>query len=144
VTAKPIRLQLSRQKGFSLQAASRAANGLDAIKVDRTSPFGNHYAFSKDPFAKPALWDVFCHGTIVKSCPTKQEAVEYAVACHRAEVSSPGPHNHRRMYAVPTPVDIAKALRGFNLACWCKSGEPCHADILLEVANAPLQEIVSR
>ncbi|TBZ68002.1 DUF4326 domain-containing protein [Rhizobium leguminosarum bv. viciae] len=35
-------------------------------------------------------------------------------------------------------------MRGFNLACWCKPGEPCHADILLEVANAPLQEIVSR
>jgi hypothetical protein len=27
-------------------------------------------------------------------------------------------------------------LRGKNLACWCKLGEPCHADILLELANA--------
>lgn len=26
-------------------------------------------------------------------------------------------------------------LRGKNLACWCKPGEPCHADVLLEVAN---------
>ena len=22
-----------------------------------------------------------------------------------------------------------------NLACWCKPGEPCHADVLLELAN---------
>lgn len=26
-------------------------------------------------------------------------------------------------------------LRGKNLACFCKLGEPCHADVLLEVAN---------
>jgi hypothetical protein len=28
-----------------------------------------------------------------------------------------------------------KDLRGFNLACWCPLDEPCHADVLLEVAN---------
>lgn len=27
-------------------------------------------------------------------------------------------------------------LRGKNLACWCKPGTPCHADVLLELANA--------
>ena len=26
-------------------------------------------------------------------------------------------------------------LRGKNLACWCKLGQPCHADVLLELAN---------
>ena len=26
-------------------------------------------------------------------------------------------------------------LRGKNLACWCKLGEKCHADVLLELAN---------
>jgi len=26
-------------------------------------------------------------------------------------------------------------LRGKNLACWCKPGEACHADVLLEMAN---------
>jgi hypothetical protein len=26
-------------------------------------------------------------------------------------------------------------LRGKNLACWCKQGIPCHADVLLELAN---------
>jgi hypothetical protein len=28
-------------------------------------------------------------------------------------------------------------LRGKNLACWCKPGVPCHADVLIELANAP-------
>lgn len=32
--------------------------------------------------------------------------------------------------------DAIRDLRGKNLACWCK-GSPCHADVLLELANAP-------
>ena len=32
------------------------------------------------------------------------------------------------------PVDLAE-LRGKNLACWCRPGEPCHADVLLRLAN---------
>jgi hypothetical protein len=27
-------------------------------------------------------------------------------------------------------------LRGKNLACWCALDQPCHADVLLEIANA--------
>ena len=30
---------------------------------------------------------------------------------------------------------IREQLRGKNLACWCKPGDPCHADVLLEIAN---------
>lgn len=30
--------------------------------------------------------------------------------------------------------DVKRELRGKNLACWCKES-PCHADILLEIAN---------
>ena len=26
-------------------------------------------------------------------------------------------------------------LRGKNLACWCKIGDSCHADLLLKLAN---------
>lgn len=37
----------------------------------------------------------------------------------------------------PQITDAAKRdLRGKDLACWCKEGEPCHADVLLELANA--------
>lgn len=28
-----------------------------------------------------------------------------------------------------------EALRGKDLACWCPEGSPCHADLLLELAN---------
>jgi hypothetical protein len=26
-------------------------------------------------------------------------------------------------------------LRGKNLACWCGLNEPCHADVILRIAN---------
>lgn len=26
--------------------------------------------------------------------------------------------------------------RGKDLACWCRLGQPCHADVLLEIANS--------
>ena len=31
--------------------------------------------------------------------------------------------------------DYIAPLRGHNLACWCKVGESCHADVLLKLAN---------
>lgn len=32
-------------------------------------------------------------------------------------------------------------LRGKNLACFCEIGKPCHADLLLEIANETAAEI---
>jgi Domain of unknown function (DUF4326) len=41
----------------------------------------------------------------------------------------------RRLYRQPSPADI-KALHGKNQACYCPLNQPCHADVLLELANA--------
>lgn len=38
-----------------------------------------------------------------------------------------------RHYVAPT-LDLTE-LRGKNLACFCKIGDACHADVLLELAN---------
>jgi hypothetical protein len=38
--------------------------------------------------------------------------------------------------SAPTDEEIA-SLRGKNLACWCAVDRPCHADVLLELANPP-------
>ena len=34
-----------------------------------------------------------------------------------------------------TVEDVRRELRGKNLACWCPPEAPCHADVLLEIAN---------
>lgn len=31
--------------------------------------------------------------------------------------------------------DLLEPLRGKNLACWCPPEQPCHADVLLKLAN---------
>jgi hypothetical protein len=39
-------------------------------------------------------------------------------------------------FGKPPSLDLIRGvLRGHNVACWCKPGEPCHADVLLEHAN---------
>jgi hypothetical protein len=31
---------------------------------------------------------------------------------------------------------VREELRGRDLACYCPLGEPCHADVLIEIANS--------
>lgn len=37
---------------------------------------------------------------------------------------------------LPLGNKFLEPLRGKNLACWCRLDQPCHADVLLEIANA--------
>lgn len=62
-------------------------------------------------------------------CQTPNDVVEnYSlfIECGTCYVSEQTP---------PTVEEIRAELAGKNLACWCKPGEPCHADVLLEIAN---------
>jgi hypothetical protein len=44
-----------------------------------------------------------------------------------------------RAWAATDPPELAdvEVLRGRDLACWCPLDGPCHADVLLELANRP-------
>lgn len=37
---------------------------------------------------------------------------------------------------VPGPDEIRAELADKDLACWCPLDQPCHADVLLKIANA--------
>lgn len=39
----------------------------------------------------------------------------------------------------PTRAEIIEGLKGRNLACTCKLGDPCHRNVLLEIANGPVE-----
>ncbi|QSM90796.1 Uncharacterised protein [Mycobacteroides abscessus subsp. bolletii] len=39
-------------------------------------------------------------------------------------------------WVLPKPPDACE-LRGLDLVCWCPLDSPCHADVLLELANDP-------
>ncbi|OHV85914.1 DUF4326 domain-containing protein [Ensifer sp. LCM 4579] len=108
---KPVRLQLSRRKGFDLQARSLATNGLPAVNVARPGKWGN-----------PNL--VTTHG--------HEGAVRAFARDLRGGILN---------FSVE---DVRRELRGKNLACWCKPGAPCHADVLLEIANGPICDEAGR
>lgn len=86
----------------------------NTVKVDRTTRWGN--PFIVDPIFGP----------------------ETAVNGYRAWITMPyepgEPEPARRHYIIAN----LRSLRGKNLACWCPLDQPCHADVLLELANAPL------
>lgn len=53
--AKPVRLRLSRKKGFSLQAVSVATNGLPAVNCARPTRWGNPFTFENSGKVHPVL-----------------------------------------------------------------------------------------
>lgn len=100
----PVRLQLSRRKGFNLQALSLAINGLPAINCARPGKWGNPYVASE---AMPATYVVELYREWLEAAYEKS----------------------------PPTREVVEELRGKNLACWCPPGSPCHATVLLELAN---------
>lgn len=116
---RPVRMQVSRKAGFNLQEASHAINGLPAKLVTRPGPWGN--PFSIDEVAAAYGLDR----------PAAQaRAVAMAGDWLRGTLDpklSPG--------EPPTRETIRRELAGHNLACWCKPGTPCHADVLIVLAN---------
>jgi hypothetical protein len=110
----PVRIQLSRRKGFNLQAVSVAINGLSAVNVARPTKWGNPFAIGQSRKDDNGFWD-------------KIGTAETAVKFFRDMLSL-----DRRNY--PDASQIV-TLRGKNLACWCKLGDPCHADVLLDICR---------
>ena len=113
---KPVRLQLSRRKGFNLQAVSRGINGLAAIPVARPGKWGN-------PFTPAQM-------LAAGQAKAEREARAIAVECFRVWIATPS--DDPRRTAILADLD---ALKGRNLACWCSLDGPCHAAILLDLAN---------
>jgi hypothetical protein len=104
----PRRIQLSRKKGWRMPP--------NTVKVARPGRWGN-------PFRVGSIDNVL-GGNI------RDRA--HAVRLFRErwfESTDPIWNNIMREAAV-------EELRGLNLACWCPLDQPCHADVLLEVANA--------
>jgi hypothetical protein len=84
----------------------------NTVKVDRTTQWGNHdFVVGEDYDDAETCVEMF-HHDLDKFAVFHPDQFEAWIA----------------------------PLRGKNLACWCKPGEPCHADVLLELANAPAQQ----
>ena len=119
MSAKPQRMQLSRKAGFNLQVASKALNGLPAKRITRPGPWGNPFTIEEtaakyrlDPDAAQAKAVALCGDWLLGKLDPRL---------------SPGDP--------PSRSAIRSELADHNLACWCKPGTPCHADVLIDLAN---------
>jgi hypothetical protein len=123
----PVRMQLSRRKGFSLQAHSRAVNGLPAINVARPSKWGNPWAIKG---AREAGYS-----------SNETELATWCARLFREWISGDQRSTTRLLMDGEERVTALRAalptIRGKNLACWCPLDGPCHADVLLDLANRP-------
>jgi len=81
----------------------------NTVKVDRTTRWGN-------PFT-------------IAECGSAAIAVAQHGRWMRGEIGAPGG------VEPPARDALRTALGGRNLACWCALNGPCHADLLLVLAN---------
>lgn len=113
------RIQLRRTKGWRKPD--------NTVVVSRPSHWGNPIHIERrDDYE--GLWLVVDRqGTVLDHRATKSEAAALAVKLFREWVTTK-----------PSSAwweQTVRQLRGKNLACWCPLDQPCHADILLELAN---------
>jgi hypothetical protein len=107
----PDRIQLRRTKGWRKPE--------DAIVVARPSKWGNPFRVGTTYPAMPAPMRVV-------DSPRIAVIAFYYWTMHSWDHD---PDNPEGIHAWLAP------LVGRDLACWCPLGAPCHADVLLELAN---------
>tara|TARA_R110000868_G_scaffold389993_1_gene659426 strand:+ start:2789 stop:3202 length:414 start_codon:yes stop_codon:yes gene_type:complete len=132
----PKRIQLSRAKGWRMPD--------NTVKVDRTTQWGNPFNFKSAEFCWVAL-SFECKGDPAgrheASVKAFREWIDpgaglQTASFERGVLMGDLPIGARATAGkAPSKADIVEALRGKNLACWCAPDAPCHADVLLEIAN---------
>lgn len=149
----PQRIQRRRNKGWRKPAG--------AIYVGQGSEWANPFALgSPSGLARePAVfwhgrdWEyesrisdagalhpyVRADGSFVP-CTVRHMTAAESVECFRAWISGGGWPISWVPSEVPTRDDIRAALAGHDLMCWCPPDQPCHADLLLEIANDPKED----
>lgn len=113
---QPVRIQRKRTRGWNMPP--------NAVYVGRPGRFGNPFYVGQDG------------------------SHDQCAAFHRGWLTGSLPDFEIRKLFIPLRADwlinmrhprlgaVLRLLPGQNLACWCALDKPCHADVLLELANA--------
>lgn len=115
----PDRIQLSRAKGWRMPQ--------NTVKVDRSTKWGNPFDWAS--FYRPG------HNTPEDARAEAVRMFRAAVIGFESNGSWCAPVAHPDSTIGRIIAEAPASLRGKNLACWCPAGAPCHADVLLEIAN---------
>ncbi len=121
----PMRIQMSRQHPW------RAENP-DAVIVARPSKWGNPYDW-RDIKPGVATRDPDTGQVSVYVTMSPKTARELVVLMFTQALA--GTYKPDSLTGYPTAAEIRAGLAGKDLACWCPLDQPCHADVLLEIAN---------
>ena len=121
----PIRVQRRRVKGWRTPTCSCGC-GKPAIYVGRGSPWGNPTRVT--PCTSAACL-VQTHWHVLYPNGTKSVSFSQGMALVRAA------ETYRETVTPQLYARIVTDLRGHDLMCWCRLDQPCHADVLLELAN---------
>ena len=126
----PKRIQMTRQRPWR-------AEHPDAVIVARPSKWGNPFTVN------------IPHGEALQGSTTRALLANryqlwlttgdslQAIANRLALSTKDGRHFIENFAPTnrPTLSQIRADLAGHDLACWCPLNQPCHADVLLEIAN---------
>src|SRR5204863_1776086 len=112
----PNRIQLTRTKGWRMPENTK--------KVDRSSEWANPFVIGEVSPGEDKLGF---------RTPKELQGILVRDRSHAVEL-------FRKWLSSESEVALewrksAHVLRGMNLACWCPPGGPCHADVLMEIAN---------
>jgi len=120
----PTRIQRKRTKGW------RKPEG--AVYVGRPTRFGNPFEIAPAAFHRGGpldMWAVEFGGRRLSRWDDRTAA--------RADATD----RYARWIREPERADTLRLFRallaGRDLSCWCPPGQPCHADVLLQLVNEP-------
>ena len=124
-TEAPVRVKLSRAKGWRMPP--------NTVKVDRSTRWGNPFAI--ESMGSTKLWCPDTRSWLTGLCSVRLIGGRYWYRSHLSRRQAV--MLSCEMFAAEVgPALDPSPLRGKNLACWCALDAPCHADVLLELANA--------
>jgi len=134
----PVRVQRKRTRGWKMPP--------NTVCVDRKTKWGNPFAIgetfialikpnSKTDWQGDGFWD--CNSVEETITDNKSAVENFTQLLLDGEIEFFTEKNgqakkHLKFAAIE---EIKEGLKGKNLACWCKPGDPCHADVLLKLAN---------
>jgi len=148
-TTQPQRIQRKRTAGW------RKPDG--AVYVGRGSKWGNRFAVGKAQVRAPGIdgaeWEF--EGRLHKTSGERHGYMRYidgkdvytwhqvedatagqCVQLYRETIGLDAPEHLANDFSVrPYPAEMLAELAGKDLMCWCPLNQPCHADVLLELAN---------
>ena len=113
----PRRIQRKRTKGWRMPEG--------AVYVGRPTKWGNPFQVKRDG----QFWTVVDDNEVdyrepINGWADRRSAVLKSVRLYLIDVKGK-----------LAPYPPLSELRGRDLACWCPLDAPCHADVLLEIAN---------